>query len=98
MQGLASHPKIVCVGNWNPDPLAKTAYSGWCGVLEQTMRDICTARHLPFVSVVKIAQDPACHGAGQNPGVQWHPNDEGHARYANVIFETVRPLLPAAVP
>lgn len=96
LQALPSHPKIVCVGVWDPYPYPNGIYSGWCAVIEHTMSDICAKRGLPFVSVEKFAQDPTCHGAGQTPGVQWHPNDEGHAHYADAIFKAVVPLLSLA--
>jgi hypothetical protein len=93
----ASKPeRIVCVGNWalsfNAD---KTDYDGWSAGVEHTMRDICAKRGIPFVSVASIAADPACHGAGDIAGVQWHPSDAGHAGYARVVFDAVRPLLPS---
>lgn len=95
LAAMPSKPKIVCVGNWAPGMSPdKPEYAGWTGTVEHTMRDICAARAIPFVSVAKIAADPACHGAGEHPGVKWHPNDAGHAGYANAIFDTVKPLLP----
>jgi hypothetical protein len=92
-----SHPKIVCVGVWSSELNADgTAYAGWTAVVEQTMQTICAKRVIPYISVVKIAADPANHGYGTDPGVQWHPNDAGHAKYADAIFAVVRPLISSA--
>ncbi|HEY3328624.1 MAG TPA: cellulase family glycosylhydrolase [Capsulimonadaceae bacterium] len=91
---MPSKPRIVCVGNWSPGATPeKPNYTGWAAILEDTMHDICNARSIPFVSVASAAADPACHGTGDHPGVKWHPNDAGHARYAELIFDKVKPLL-----
>ena len=60
------------------------------------MASICASRGIPFVSVASIAADPLCHGYGTNPGVQWHPNDRAHAKYADLIFEAVRPRIASS--
>ena len=85
-----SHPKIVCVGVWSSSlsPTGAT-YTDWSATVEQTMRGICAKRGIPYVSVEPIAADPADHGYGKDPGVQWHPNDAGHAKYADAIFAAV---------
>jgi hypothetical protein len=54
------------------------------------MRQICEKHGLPFVSVEEIAMDPANRGWGENPGVQWHPNDHGHQLYARKIFDAYK--------
>ena len=86
-------PRIVCVGNWSLDLNAGgTGYADFSATVEHTMQDICVKRGIPFVSVASVAADPLCHGAGQNPGVQWHPNDRGHAKYADLVFAAVEKL------
>lgn len=89
-----SHPQIVCVGVWSSElNPAGTVYTGWSATVETAMHALCDKRGIPYVSVTGIAGDPADHGFGKDPGVQWHPNDLGHAKYADAIFTVVRPLL-----
>jgi ADP-ribosylglycohydrolase len=96
LESLPSRPTIVCLGNWDPDGFVNNEYTGWSLTVEQTMRETCARRNVRFVPVYPIVQDPACRGWGKSPGVQWHPNDLGHARYAEAIFSVVRPLLPSS--
>ncbi|MDR3708607.1 MAG: SGNH/GDSL hydrolase family protein [Capsulimonadaceae bacterium] len=95
--GLPSHPKIACIGNWQPDS-STFGYEGWAGKIADTMRQICGKRGIPFASVSSYASDPACHGWGETPGVQWHPNDLGHLGYAKAAFAIIEPLLPTRAP
>ncbi|MGI4787806.1 MAG: SGNH/GDSL hydrolase family protein [Janthinobacterium lividum] len=89
-----SRPQVVCVGVWSSQlNSAGTAYTDWSATVEATMRSICDARRIPYISVAGIAADPADHGFGKDIGIQWHPNDLAHAKYADAIFAVVRPLL-----
>ena len=86
-----SRPRMVCVGNWSLDlNTDKSDYQGWSAQIEHAMQSDCAKRGIPFVSVASVAADPLCHGAGQHPGVQWHPNDRGHAKYTDLIFAALR--------
>ncbi|MCX7044249.1 MAG: SGNH/GDSL hydrolase family protein [Candidatus Sumerlaeota bacterium] len=81
----ASKPFIICVGVWSPG--SGGAYSGWAKTLQNMMQTVCRERSLPFVSVEEFALDPANRGWGENAGVKWHPNDRGHALYAEKVFK-----------
>lgn len=81
-------PAVVCTGLWDPDE-KPPRYAGWRSVVENTMRDVCLRRGIPFVSVESLAFDPTCRGAGTHPGVRWHPNDKGHAGYAHGIHQAL---------
>ncbi len=86
------HPRVVCTGVWNPggalDVNAPTRYQA--GSEDRQKDDIieslCREKDLTFVPVAPFALQTANHGAGQNDGVRWHPNDKGMAAYAQAIF------------
>jgi hypothetical protein len=84
-----SKPLIICVGNWVPGS-GGAGYTGWGRTVQEAMRQICEKHGLPFVSVEEIAMDPANRGWGENPGVQWHPNDRGQELYARKISEAYK--------
>lgn len=77
-------PIIIAVGLWDPYPAP--TYGGWAKIVNDTMARVCAEKKIPFISVEKLAKEPDCHGWGEHPGVKWHPNDEGHRRYAEEIF------------
>jgi lysophospholipase L1-like esterase len=86
---MPSRPKIVCTGVWSPgDPVHDGKYAPHieAGQKEEIIREICREHGLRFVSVAKIAADPANSGDGKDPGVRWHPNDRGMEAYARAIF------------
>lgn len=85
-EAMQPRPAIICVGNWSPG--GGDQYAGWNRTLCDTFARVCMEKKIPFVSVEKIALDPACRGWGEHPGVKWHPNDEGMRRYAEEIFAT----------
>ena len=85
-------PLIIATGNWSlSKPIVHQdgtrSYSGWAATIEATMQAVCEKHDIPFVSVSEIAMDPRAHGSGTHKGVKWHPNDKGHAGYADRIFE-----------
>jgi hypothetical protein len=82
VRSFASHPLVIATGVWQPGE----AYTGWAATIDRVFAQACQIRGIPFVSVADLATDPACHGAGTTPGVQWHPNDQGHAGYAEKLF------------
>jgi hypothetical protein len=89
LESWSPRPRIICTGVWCPLPPLKTTpmnYYGWPLTIEQTMAGVCRKHHVDFVSVQDIAMNPACHGWGEVKGVQWHPNDLGHAAYASHLF------------
>jgi lysophospholipase L1-like esterase len=89
LESWLPRPKILCTGVWCPLPPFKNApetYYGWTATINDTMKAVCARHHVPFVDVQNIAMNPACHGTGEVKGVQWHPNDEGHAEYAARLF------------
>jgi len=81
-------PKIIAVGVWNPNGIGRrTSYDpNGSGALNNMMKAECAALNIPFASVEKYALDPKCAGWGTHPGVQWHPNDNGHRGYADELF------------
>lgn len=80
-------PPVICAGPWSPPPTAgKSSYDGWPGQIQKVMQEVCAANKIPFFSVKDLAEDPACSGWGENPGVKWHPNDKGHEGYAQKFF------------
>ena len=80
-KGTARPHVMVCVGNWSLDLNAdKSDYHGWSAQIEHAMQSVCAKHGFPFVTVASVAADPLCHGAGQHPGVQWHPNDRVDTR------------------
>lgn len=86
--GESPKPLILCAGVWNPNGKGqKSSYSDWPARVETIMKEECEAKGIPFASVEKYALDPACSGAGETPGVQWHPNDQGHKGYADELFK-----------
>lgn len=94
--GQAQKPVVICAGPWSPPPSpGKSSYDGWPGQVEKVMREVCEANKVAFVSVKELAEDPACRGWGENPGVQWHPNDKGHAGYAQKFFDVLQKSQPA---
>ena len=50
------------------------------------MRQVCRDQGVPFVSVDDLAKNESCRGWGTTIGVQWHPNDKGHAGYAEKLL------------
>ncbi len=80
-------PLMLCTGVWNPRNLERGEYTGWTATIERIMRDACKKKGIPFASVEKYAMDPTCSGWGTSKGVQWHPNDKGHAGYAFALIE-----------
>jgi prepilin-type processing-associated H-X9-DG protein/prepilin-type N-terminal cleavage/methylation domain-containing protein len=85
-------PQIICTGVWEPEATRDETgegrvYHGWPAQLDRAMEDACGKYEVPFVSVATLALDPSCHGAGEHPGVKWHPNDRGHEGYAQRLLE-----------
>jgi hypothetical protein len=86
-------PHVIAVGPWAPIlQNSNSRYNGWSGHVEDTMRAVCEELNVPFVSVRELADDQANFGWGQSGGVQWHPNDAGHAGYARKIFSAYQQL------
>jgi alpha-N-arabinofuranosidase len=80
-------PWVVALGSWSPQASGPpNAYdNGWVGQRDTVMREEAEALGIPFLSVRAIAENPANWGTGSDPGVQWHPNDLGHAEYARLL-------------
>lgn len=76
-------PQVITVGVWETSPYTE-------GSLMQKVQKIQSSVSkefdIPFVSVEKFANDPACRGWGTSSGVRWHPNDLGMEKYAEAIF------------
>jgi hypothetical protein len=100
MERWSPKPLILCTGVWDPQPpvsgVAVQKYQGHVGDQDAVVSEVCERHNIPFVSVANVAMNPACHGWGQNPGVQWHPNDQGHAGYAANLFAAYGTIAPAA--
>jgi len=87
LQAMDSHPKVICTGIWDPSDHGKfAAYQGNSAAADQMIARECALFKIPYVSVEKYALDPKCSGWGTHPGVQWHPNDNGHRGYADELF------------
>ncbi|AHF89200.1 hypothetical protein OPIT5_01935 [Opitutaceae bacterium TAV5] len=87
---LDPSPAIISTGVWLPGDKTRGRNdyaSGWGAAVENTMRTTCEKLGIPFASVRDYALDPACRGSGSSAGVKWHPNDQGMAGYAQVLFE-----------
>ena len=86
---LTPAPKVIAVGLWSPTGNGKSEYQA--GALEikveEAQRKICGELGVPFVSIARYAQDPACSGEGRSGGVKWHPNDAGMKGYADALFD-----------
>ncbi len=87
-QAFPGTPQVICVGPWSPtnDFGARSMYNGWAGEVEATMKSVCEAKGVVYVSIRKAAENPANSGWGESGGVRWHPNDAGHAAYADALF------------
>ncbi len=94
-QKMESHPQVLCTGVWDPSDRGKrTEYQGKSARCDQMIAAECSALKIPFVSVQQYALDPKCTGWGTHPGVQWHPNDEGHRGYAEGLYKAFIALNP----
>ena len=80
-------PRIICIGIWEPG--RKYAGHG-AGKIQEIQRKIAEKHRIPFVSVERFANDPACRGWGTSSGVKWHPNDLGMRKYAEAAFAAWR--------
>ncbi|CRN02106.1 SGNH/GDSL hydrolase family protein [Pseudomonas sp. FJ2-5-13] len=87
-RALPSKPKVIAVGPWALVPLNKNGeYSDPdAAAVDREMYNVAIEESLEYLSVRDIAQIPEAHGYGTDVGVQWHPNDLGHAMYAARLF------------
>lgn len=87
-RALPSNPKVIAVGPWALVPLNKNGeYSDPdAAAVDREMYNVAIEESLEYLSVRDIAQIPEAHGYGTDAGVQWHPNDLGHAMYAARLF------------
>ena len=76
-------PIVITVGVWETSPYRKGSLAE---KVQTIQRKVSTEFDIPFVSVEKFANDPACRGWGTSAGVKWHPNDLGMKKYADAIF------------
>ncbi len=96
LQALPSHPQVICTGAWQPD--GGLPYTGWAATVEKTVRAVCQKEGAGFVSMEDVAHNPKYRGWGQHPGVRWHPNDLGHAMYAQRILAQWHKMTTAVSP
>lgn len=96
--GQAVKPLVVCVGPWSPGRggAGRPRYSGWAAAIEDTFRSVAGEEGKPYVSVASAAWNPQNYGWGETDGVRWHPNDGGHAAYADLIFPVVAEALESS--
>jgi hypothetical protein len=82
-------PLVLCTGTWGSRRSAThpTEYDGWAGEIDRVQRAVAEEEGKVFVSLVEIATDMSNRNWGEHPGVRWHPNDDGHAGYARLLFE-----------
>ncbi|WP_081722267.1 SGNH/GDSL hydrolase family protein [Geminisphaera colitermitum] len=86
-------PQVIAIGPWAPILTNKNSrYNGWSGEVENSMRTICETQKIPYISVRDLADDTTCFGWGTSGGVQWHPNDKGHAGYATKLLAAYKQL------
>ena len=85
--GLGKNPLRLALGPWYPTE--GTAYPEWVQNINAIYRDLCQQHGFHFASVERYATNPACHGYGEVPPVQWHPNDRGMAGYAELILRMI---------
>ena len=85
LKALPEMPVIICTGVWSP-ALTSGKYLGHTAEVEKIQRETSARKGAAFVSVEKYAVNPACSGTGGSFGVKWHPNDAGHAGYAEAII------------
>lgn len=96
--GQNPRPAIICAGPWSLPPSSdKSSYDGWAGQVQEVMKEVCARRGIPFLSVRDLAEDPSCSGWGESAGVRWHPNDKGHAGYAQKFFDAWQLLPPDSI-
>lgn len=87
-KSFSTQPTVICVGPWSPtNATSKSQYNGWAGEVESVMQSVCEAQGVSYVSIREVAENPINSGWGESPGVRWHPNDGGHAGYAELLFE-----------
>lgn len=89
---LKPTPRVIAVGVWSPTGSGQAEYAPGSGEakVEEAQREVCTELGVPFVSIARYAQNPACSGTGSSGGVKWHPNDAGMKGYADALFDAYR--------
>ena len=89
---LKPTPRVIAVGVWSPTGSGQAEYAPGSeeAKVEEAQREVCTELGVPFVSIARYAQNPACSGTGSSGGVKWHPNDAGMKGYADALFDAYR--------
>jgi alpha-N-arabinofuranosidase len=90
-------PLVIATGTWNPNLNSSEngRYRGWAATIDSVFSSVCAELNVPFVPVNELALDPVRSGWGSSQGVRWHPNDQGHAGYAERIFAALSAQLQA---
>lgn len=87
VKNIKSSPNVIAIGPWSLVPRSPTGnYIGWPGVVDETMQSVAFFENVPYASVGDISALPEASGWGTSDGVKWHPNDLGHALYAERAF------------
>lgn len=86
--GQKQPPLIIATGVWNPNRSNSDQgrYRGWAATIDAVFSGVCADLGMTFVPVNTLALDPSRSGWGTSNGVRWHPNDQGHAGYADLLF------------
>lgn len=80
-------PSVIAVGSWCGECAKPREHKLWLVKLEEVMARVAAEEGVPFSSVFDIAARPDASGTGTSEGVRWHPNDVGHALYADRFFQ-----------
>jgi lysophospholipase L1-like esterase len=95
VRAMSSQPSVIAVGPWSLTLQDRDGrYSGWTGIVDQTMMAVAAEEKVPYASVADIANISAAHGTGTSEGVRWHPNDYGQSLYAERLFALYKHVNP----
>ncbi|MGE8324549.1 SGNH/GDSL hydrolase family protein [Pseudomonas urmiensis] len=98
VKAMPGHPAVIAVGPWAVIDRTPTGeYAGWAGTVDLSMMRMARLEGVPYATVRDLAAIPEARGWGTSLGVKWHPNDLGHALYAEriyTLFEAISPIKP----
>lgn len=95
-KALSGSPKVIAIGTWCPIECAKPRKKKlWVVEMDEVMAKVAAEEGVPFSSIFDIGGRPDASGTGTSEGLRWHPNDVGHALYADRLFSLYMSLVTA---